>query len=187
MQLPIFETPRLLLSALTQDDTEAVFSLFSNPLVVQYYDLEAFTEESQASKIIQFFQTRFNDGVGIRWAIRLKESGHLIGTCGFNSWNAKMKNTVIGYDLMPEYWRNGYTTEAVARIIQAAFDGELSCGALHRIQADTVPDNKSSEYVLTRLGFKEEGIRRDSGFWQGQFHNLKCFALLKSEYNETSL
>ena len=177
---PEFDTSRLRLSSLKESDAGSIYELFSNQSVVEFYDLEAFSEPAQALNLINFFQSRFDEGIGIRWAIRLK--GQLIGTCGFNSWNPKMKNAVIGYDLKPNYWGNGYAVEAIRRIIMAAFSGELPCGELNRIQGDTVPGNDASESVLRKVGFKEEGLRRQSGYWKGQFHDLKCFGLIKSEF-----
>jgi ribosomal-protein-alanine N-acetyltransferase len=52
---PILETNRLRLDSLSIEDSNSVFELFSNDSVVEYYDLEAFTEESQATKLIEFF------------------------------------------------------------------------------------------------------------------------------------
>ena len=95
-----------------------------------------------------------------------------------------MHNAIIGYDLLPMLWGKGYATEAIRTIIQAAFAGDLPCGLLNRIQADTVLGNDASEALLLRLGFKEEGIRRESGYWKNAYHNLKCFGLLRSEFNE---
>ncbi|MGR6873535.1 GNAT family N-acetyltransferase [Pseudomonas sp. HK3] len=178
MSFPQLQTPRLQLTQLTNHDTDAIFNLFSDDAVIKYYDLVAFKERNQASDIIDLFNLRYDEKSGIRWAIRLKESNQLIGTCGFNSWNPKMKNAVLGYDLLPKYWGQGYATEAVHCIIR----GTLPCGALHRIQGDTVPDNHASQAVLTNVGFKEEGIRRQSGYWKDQFHDLKCFGLMKPEY-----
>ena len=94
-----------------------------------------------------------------------------------------MQNAVIGYDLLPTVWGNGYAAEAVSAIIATAFNGELAAGPLHRIQADTVPGNQASEALLRKLGFKEEGLRRDSGFWKGRFHDLTCFGLLSTEFH----
>ncbi len=169
---------------LSKEDSNSLFKLFSNNSVVEYYNLEAFTEVSQASNLIELFNSRFEENSGIRWAIRLKESNQLIGTCGFNTWCPKMKNAVLGYDLLPKYWNMGFTSEAVHRIVKAAFLGELPCGKLNRIQGDTVPGNSASEALLRKVGFKEEGIRRQSGFWKNQFHDLKCFGLIKSEYSD---
>jgi len=184
LSFPVLETNRLRLEKLSKDDSNSLFELFSDNAVVKYYDLEVFTEQSQASNLIEFFNSRFKENTGIRWAIRLKETNEFIGTCGFNSWSPKMKNATIGYDLLPKYWSNGFTTEAVHRIVKAAFLGELSCGKLNRIQGDTVPGNSASESLLLKVGFKEEGLRRQSGYWKNQFHDLKCFGLIRSEYSE---
>ena len=46
LQFPELETPRLKLTQLTAGDTDSVFDLFSDELVVKYYDLEAFKEPS---------------------------------------------------------------------------------------------------------------------------------------------
>ncbi|ALO34518.1 GNAT family acetyltransferase [Colwellia sp. MT41] len=184
MSFPTLETNRLRLDQLSKEDSNSLFEIFSDNSVVEYYDLEAFTELSQASNLIEFFNSRFKENSGIRWAIRLKETNQLIGTCGFNTWSPKMKNAVLGYDLLPKYWGKGFTTEAVHRIVKSAFSGDLSCGKLNRIQGDTVPGNSASESLLLKVGFKEEGIRRQSGYWKNQFHDLKCFGLIQSEYCE---
>ena len=182
MHFPDLESERLKLSKIQSSDRGSIFQLFSDQTVVEHYDLAAFENIEQADDLIQLFQSRYDSKQGIRWAIRLKSSGDMIGTCGFNSWNQKMQSAVIGYDLMPTFWGNGYAVESVAKIIHEAFDNQLACGPVNRIQADTVPGNIASEAVLFRLGFREEGLRREAGFWKGCFHDLKCFGLLKSEY-----
>ena len=185
MVFPSLETERLLLTELCIEDEADLFNLFSNPSVVEYYDLDVFREITQAANLISLFRSRFEQQLGIRWAIRLKTTGRLIGTCGFNSWSSRMRNAVIGYELHPEFWQQGYCLEAVGAIIGAGFAGALPCGELHRIQADTIPGNSASESLLLRLGFKEEGIRRDCGYWKNKFHDLKCFGLLCSEFSAT--
>lgn len=183
MSFPVLESDRLILTDFQSGDESAVFSLFSSNAVIQYYDLSAFTKPEQSRDLIFLFRSRYEEGAGIRWAIRIKSANRLIGTCGFNSWNCKMHNAVIGYDLLPKFWGNGYAGEAAALIVQAAFDGRLPCGPIHRIQADTVPGNLASESVLCKLGFREEGLRRDAGYWKGQYHDLKCYGLLSHEFN----
>lgn len=184
MDFPEIETKRLVLTDIKLNDEGAIFTLFSNKSVIEHYDLEAFSTIKQARDLISIFRSRHETTAGIRWAIRLTHSGQLVGTCGFNSWSSKMRNAVIGYDLMPTFLGNGYASEAARAMIQAAFAGKLSCGTLNRIQADTVPGNNASEALLRRLGFKEEGIRRESGYWKNAFHDLKCFGLLRSEFKE---
>jgi ribosomal-protein-alanine N-acetyltransferase len=42
--------------------------------------------------------------------------------------------------------------------------------------------NVASMRLLHRLGFTEEGVLRAAGYWKGAFHDLRMYALLKSEY-----
>jgi len=182
LKFPVLETERLLLSEILDTDAKAIFDIFSDESVVKYYDLDAFDDIAQAQDLIAFFSSRFESSSGIRWGIRDKQDGALMGTCGFNSWVIPMKNAVIGYELHPKHWRKGIAKEALAAMLQAAFDGQLSCGAIHRVQADTVPGNDASERLLLSLGFIHEGVRRGSGYWKNKFHDLNCFGLLTDEY-----
>ena len=179
---PHLETPRLSLTELRLTDAADALALFSQPQVVQYYDLEAMTVSHEAEDLIQRLLDRYQSGQGIRWAIRSRTDARLIGTCGFNSWSAPMRSAVLGYDLNPSYWGQGLMFEALPAIIGCAFTGVLPCGELNRIQADTVPGNARSEAVLLRLGFREEGLRRECGYWKGAYHDLKCFGLLRREF-----
>lgn len=182
---PEFTTARVILSRITSTDRESVYEMFSNPVVVKFYDLEPFTDPAQAEKLIELFESRYRSGSGIRWAMRMKASGELIGTCGFNSWSEKMHNATIGYDLKPAYWNKGITTEALIETLRVAFAGLLPCGSLHRVQADTIPGNIASEKVLLKLGFREEGIRRACVYVRGCYHDMKCFGLLRTEFDGT--
>jgi len=175
---PNLETRRFRLTRINSEDVTAIFQLFSDPRVVEFYDLEPFTSLSDAESLMAVFESRFALRSGIRWAIRERGTAELVGTCGFNTWSTKMRNGTIGYDLKPASWGSGVATEAVSEILRAALSGELPCGQLHRVQADTIVGNKASERVLEKLGFKEEGIRRHAAYIHGSFRDMKCFGLV---------
>ncbi|MFY8350607.1 GNAT family N-acetyltransferase [Pseudoalteromonas sp. SSM20] len=187
LPFPNLDTSRLTLNMLTNNDNDTLFLIFSDQEVVKFYNIEAFTSKQQSLDLINFFNQRFDKLEGIRWAIRLKETGELIGTCGFNSFNPKMRNTVIGYEFASAHWGKGYATEALNAIIAFAYSAHSPFGELYRIQADTMLGNVASETVLNKLGFREEGIRRASGFWKNDYHDLKCFGLLKPEFKHPIL
>lgn len=183
MKFPTLKTKRLLLNELCIDDTDSIYEIFSNEEVVKYYDLVSFNEINQAETLIKLFMSRFEKSQGIRWAIRIKDNNKCIGTCGFNSWSGPTRSAAIGYDINKKHWGQGIATEALNAVINSAFSGALPCENINRIQADTIPGNIASEKVLIKLGFKEEGLRRESGYWKNSFHDLKCYGLLKSEFN----
>jgi len=182
MLFPQLNTARLTLNELSLDDSSALFDIFADKDVVKYYNIDAFESQTQSTELINLFHNRFEKKQGIRWAIRLKCTGKLIGTCGLNSLDAKMKSAGIGYELSSQHWGQGYATEALQCVIKSAFSTQNPFCELYRIQADTMLGNVGSESVLKKLGFKEEGIRRASGYWKNEFHDLKCFGLIKPEF-----
>lgn len=182
MNFPNLTTNRLLLDELHTDDIDSLYEIFSNNEVVKYYDIEVLNKKEQAEKLLNIFHSRFTKSLGIRWAIRMKNTNKCIGTCGFNSWNIPMRSASIGYDLNREFWQQGIITEALKSVITYGFSGELPCNILNRIQADTIPGNIASEKVLIKLGFKDEGLLRESGYWKNSYHDLKCFGLLQKDF-----
>ena len=44
-----------------------------------------------------------------------------------------------------------------------------------------LPENDASVRVLQKLGFLEEGVRRDYLSFKGRFHSFRWFSLLETE------
>ena len=84
----------------------------------------------------------------------------------------------IGYELAKAHWRQGIMTEALFAVIEFGFQAI----ALNRIEAMVMLENTASFKLLQKLGFLEEGILREYGYWKGQFHDLRIFSLLKKDY-----
>lgn len=160
-------------------DAEAVFNIFSNEEVTRYYDLEAFTSIEQATQLIERQTVRFEQGEGLRWGIALKGDNVIIGTCGF-IFDESSAQAGLGYDLSQAFWRRGIMTEALGSIIKFGFDRL----ALNRIQALVMLENMASVKLLHKLGFQEEGVLREYRFFKGKFQDLRCFSLLKRDYEE---
>lgn len=114
---PIVETERLILREIIDEDATDLFRCFSNHLVTQYYGLELFVTIEEAEKLIETFSKNYKEKRGVRWGIERKEVKGIIGTIGFNAWSPKHKRAEIGYELHPDFWRKGYTKEAVAEIV----------------------------------------------------------------------
>ena len=110
-----------------------------------------------------------------------RQSSKLIGTCGFNNWVAYDHSAIIGYELAPEFWGKGYATEAIHKIISAAYNDELQIH-VNRIEASVVPGNIASEKVLKKNGFIFEGRLREKAFWDNQYQDMNLFALIKSQF-----
>ena len=179
-QFPELETENLLLRQVDQSDAKDIYQHFSDENILKYHDLEAFTNIEQARKIIASFYERFHGNQMVRWGIAKKEDNIIIGTCGYHNWLQKSFQAEIGYELSQAYWRKGIMTEALTAIIKFGFEKM----ELNRIAATVMLGNTASMKLLEKLGFIEEGILREYGFWKGEFHDLKMFALLKKEASQ---
>ncbi len=176
-EIPYLETSRLVLREIVEQDAEALFRIFSNPDVMRYYDTEVFTSLTQAQQLVVRQRYRFEQKQRFRWGIALKETNELIGTCGFVNWERRQFYAELGYELAQKYWRQGLMSEVVGAMIDFGFVHM----DLHRIEAMIVPENIASAQLLRKLGFQEEGILRERGFWKHTFHDLLLFSLLRKD------
>ncbi|GGB47962.1 putative N-acetyltransferase YoaA [Lentibacillus populi] len=172
---PILETDRLILREISKDDAEGIFACFSNENVTKYYGQETLKSIEQAEAFVDFFANSYKEKKGIRWGIERKGKQGIIGTIGFNAWSPKHKRAEIGYEIHPEYWRKGYTSEAVLKVLQYGFD-DLG---LTRIGAVVFKDNEASTNLLYKVGFQKEGILRDYMYQNGKAYDTYVYALLK--------
>ncbi len=107
----------------------------------------------------------------------------MIGLIGTKEIDYLNRNTEIGYWLSEEHQGKGFMTKSVHALIQALFS-EVK---LERIQICCAVGNEKSIGIPNRLGFKQEGIKRN-GEWAGnlQFRDLIVFSLLRSDQQGTT-
>ncbi|MFT4925988.1 MAG: ribosomal-protein-alanine N-acetyltransferase [Phenylobacterium sp.] len=178
---PVLETSRLLLDEVVLTDSSAIFSMFSDPDVTEFYDFEVFRCEEEAIELINKDRQRNQANESRRWAVREKTSGQLIGGCGINRFEPSNHIAVISYEFAQSSWGKGFATEAVNAMMAFAFSDD-SPHFVNRIEANTMLGNTGSEGLLAKLGFKLEGVMRDYGYWKGRYHDLKLFSLLRRDY-----
>jgi [ribosomal protein S5]-alanine N-acetyltransferase len=171
--IPTLITERLRLRKLTLEDALDIFKIFSQNEVTQYYGVKTFTSIQEAINLIQTFTRSHGDHRGMRWGIERKGKKGLIGTIGFNAWSTVHRRAEIGYELHPDFWNNGFATEAVIKTISFGFN-HLK---LNRIGAIVLLDNEPSIKLLEKVGFENEGILRNYIFQHGLAHDAYVFSL----------
>jgi [ribosomal protein S5]-alanine N-acetyltransferase len=105
------------------------------------------------------------------------EIGTLVGMVRIEIDEGQHLSANIGYGISPDFWGRGYATAAARLIVRFGFD---SLG-LHRIWATHHPDNLASRRVLDKLGFREEGRRRDDRFVGGAWYDSVVCSILQSD------
>ena len=172
---PSLSTDRLVLREIFQEDSEDIYSYFSDEQVTKHYGMHTFTSLQEAEKLIDTFSSNFTQKRGIRWGIERKDQKGLIGTIGFNLWSPAHKRAEIGYEIHPDFWRTGYTSEALAAIVNYGFN-EL---ALTRIGAVVFIENNASNQLLLKSGFEKEGILRKYIYQNNIAYDVNMFSLVK--------
>jgi ribosomal-protein-alanine N-acetyltransferase len=165
------ETDRLFLRNISPDDRDFIFTVFSNDDVNKYlYDAEPLTDISGADDIIDSYQEPEPRNQH-RWAIIRKTDNVKMGTCGFHCWDKNNAKAEIGYDLLREYWGNGYMQEAIGEIIKFA-----ECVMLiKQIDANVFIGNIKSIKLLAKHGFTVTGSR--NYIFRGKEYPHKIYSL----------
>ena len=177
-RFPILETSNLLLRELDLEDVDDVFAIFSDPDVTRYYDLDVFVDRQQAEELVQRFRSRYEHGIGLRWAIAEKATPEtVIGTCGYNLWVRASARAVLGFDLARSHWRRGIMTEALRHVLSFGFE----CMDLNRVEAVVFDRNEASSGLLQKLGFLNEGVLREYEFIKDDFVDVHMFSLLRRD------
>lgn len=173
-RFPELESQDLVMRQIVDTDAAAIFSIFSDPQVTEYYDLHPLGELEGAHAMIGRWGDRFKERQSVRWGIERKSESGLIGTCGLRTvteWRG-----VLGYDLNRTHWRRGIMRRALELVLEFAFERV----ELNRVEALVIPGNTASEKLLLRLGFQAEGILREYAYFKSSHHDLQMFSLLKS-------
>ncbi|HEX2500516.1 MAG TPA: GNAT family N-acetyltransferase [Methylomirabilota bacterium] len=175
--IPELATARLRLRAPLPRDAAALLGVFGDPEVTRYHNVPTITTLAEAQGLLERLEQRYAARDTIRWAIELVEHGEMIGTVGLLRFDFEHRHAEIGYEIGRRWWGRGLTPEAAATVIRYGF----SVLRLHRIEAGVLPGNDASVRVLQKLGFLEEGTRRDYLLCKGRYRSFRWFSLLETE------
>lgn len=176
----VLETARLTLRFMDERDVDALYAVYSDPLVARYLSRPAQTERAQAEKMIANVLAGYADGSGVNFGVVRREDGTLIGNCMLFRFHDESRRAEIGYSMARAFWGQGYMNEALIALIDYAF-GPLG---LNRLEADIDPRNDNSAKSLTRLGFREEGVLRERWIVAGEKSDTAYYGLLAKDWRK---
>jgi len=175
---PLLTSDRLRLRGITPADTDALFDIYSDRETLEYWGRDPVDTPAAAWNMIEQNMDNMAAGDAMLWGIALKDSDRLIGTCTIFRINQQNRNGEVGYILNRKHWNRGLMTEAVSCMLGHGFHKM----DLHRLEADTDPDNAASLALLEKLGFQREGYFRERWFVHEKWHDSVMLGLLRSEY-----
>ena len=170
-------TERLMLKKVSLQDAPALFKVWSNHQVTEFMNISPMTDVKQAHEMIDIFQNMDKSNQGNRFSIFESDQTKPIGSCGFNYLDSENDRGEIGYELSVDHWGKGFMTEALTELVRHGFDHYK----LNRIEAKVETQNQASQFLLKKLGFKEEGLLRSYEKSKGRYIDLAMFSLLKED------
>lgn len=125
-------------------------NLWGNYEVSKFIDSRGKLNDAQISeKLKKEIETQKTYGIQYYPIFLLSNNEH-IGCCGLRPYDNEKRINEIGVHIIPDYWRNGFATEAINTIMEHAFN-KLKVTALF---AGHNPNNNSSRNLLLKLGFR---------------------------------
>jgi RimJ/RimL family protein N-acetyltransferase len=171
---------RVYLDAVRRSDLERLGAWFGDPsnqaLLVP--GIAAPTGMEDEAAWFESIHARQRDGKGWAFAVRRHEDGAAIGTVGLSIGHFRHSGEFGIGILDPSARGRGLGGEAAELLLRFAFD-EIG---LHRVELRVFAFNEPALRLYRRLGFREEGRRRELLFRDGQFHDDIVMAMLADEY-----
>ena len=178
----VITTDRLILKNSSIDDAKGFFDILSNSKMAHFVKL--FTDVSEAKKMLENKLIKYSSNNGIMFSVFENNNRKMIGNINLKMLN---NNTAsLSYIINPDYWNQGYATEASKRVIEYAFD-KLQVA---KIVSDCNENNLASIKILKdKLGMKLIEIKQDYMFddYRKKQVAFMFFELTKNNYSNNSL
>lgn len=176
--LPLLTGTRVRLDPLTENDYSCYRALHTCPEVAAPAGVPPLNDEQSVKA---FFNTAlFPASQGRILALRHNDAEALIGVICLTEWDSHAGVLNLGYCLATEFWGQGLMHEGLSLLLPWLLAGGMG-EPLHRLQAWGLLGNERSCRLLTRLGFRLEGILRHL-YYDSQTHQDVCaYGLLRSD------
>ncbi len=168
------ETPRLLLREYQLDDWEAVHAYSSDADALKF---EAWGPNSvvQSKAYVQAAMDHAHEKrrSRIELVVCLKETGQVIGACGFLLNERRKGLATLGYTFNRQFWGRGYATEAAQGMVELA----RTIVGIHTVFAACDSQNIASQKVLHHCGLEPVGMLAELEMVKGRFRDMIYYEL----------
>jgi len=171
------ETTRLLLKSISPEIIHEMFAKKTKPEIIACFG----TDEKGYGHL----KTMHEKGIEthrvslLYFLLHDKDTGAVIGECGFHSWNKTHERAELFYNLKNDAnKRKGLMSEALNEVLNFGF----SQMNLHRIEALMASYNLASIGLLDKFGFFKEATVREDYIVDGKHENSECYSLLRREW-----
>lgn len=183
MHFEILTTPRLHLRRLTPEAYKFVFGTYSEEQLRAFFGHNTAEEMTKERLRFENGLTTFNKSFS-NFQLIDKQTGMVVGGCGFHTWYLDHRRAEIGYHLYNDQFKNqGFMSEALPNILRYGFE-EMN---LNRVEAFIGANNVASLKLVEKLGFIKEGHLRQHYAKGDQIEDSILFSLLRSDFESGGL
>ncbi|WAC02348.1 GNAT family N-acetyltransferase [Lacinutrix neustonica] len=175
-------TTRTSLRLIEVYDLEAIHNLHVFPETDKYNALGIPQNIKETKSIIEPWieAHRVNEIKNFTFKIKTHVNEEFIGLFGLKVGNKKYNRAEVWYKIHPDYWSQGYATEALKAVINFGFDTLK----LHRIEAGCAVDNVGSFKVMEKAGMIREGRGRQVLPLKSGWSDNYEYAMLETDKRE---
>nr|MBR4282067.1 GNAT family N-acetyltransferase [Clostridia bacterium] len=177
-RLPVIETNRLILRKMRMSDAPDVYAYARDREVARHVLWEAHTSQWETRGYIRYLLWQYKNGQPGSWGIVLRDTGKVVGTIGYMSYNPDNATVEVGYSLARAHWGKGLMTEALTAVIDETF----RTLDIHRIEAMHFTDNPASGRVMEKCGMTHEGHLRERECCKGVFRDVEMWGILRKDW-----
>ncbi len=183
MLLPLL-SERLLLRDFQPEDWPAVHAYGSRPEVYRYQPWGPMTPEDARACLVKIAaEAQEQPRTDYTLAMVMTGTATVIGACNLTIHSQRFRCNLhrsgeIGYSIHPDYWRQGYATEAAQCLLRFGF----ATLGLHRIIGQCDPRNTATARVLERIGMRYEGHLRETMLIRDGWRDSLIYNLLEQEW-----
>jgi RimJ/RimL family protein N-acetyltransferase len=174
------QTDRLNFRLVSSDDLSNIHKLHSLPETDEFNTLGIPKSIQETEKIIidWLLEQKSMPQTSYIFCLDLADTKQFIGLIALNIGKANYKTAEVWYKIDLKYWRQGYTTEALTKLLDFSFN-DLK---LHRIEAGCAVENIASIKVLEKVGMTREGIKRKKLPIRSEWKDNYFYAILDEDF-----
>lgn len=159
------------------EDTAALAAYRSEPAVARYQSWSPPVTSTDAVRLVTEFAAGEPHVAGwFQYSISRRSDGLLLADLGVRL-HDDLQTAELGITVASAHQSRGYATEAASAVVERLF----SQRGLHKVSAECDARNTASAALLRRLGFQQEGLRRQHTWVKGEWTDDLLFGLLSTD------